>query len=120
MAFNFRESALKSTTLSDLMNGRTKVSTDDMIKNFPNGFTIEDFDIVDDKKSQYPVFTVKEDKGICFFGGTILMNMVDGWLEGFDSIDACRAEFVEGGGLPVKLSTGKTKNGNNITKVEII
>lgn len=120
MAFNFRESALKSTTLSELMNGRIKVSTDEIIQKFPNGFTIEDFDVVDDKKSQYPVFTVKEDKTICFFGGTILMNMVDGWLAGFETIDECRAAFVEEGGLPVKLSTGKTKNGNNITKVDIL
>ena len=120
MAFNFKERAIKATTLSDLMNGRTKVSIDEMIQRFPDGFTIEDFDIVDDKKAQYPVFTIKEDKNICFFGGIVLMNMVDNWVEGFESIDDCRVAFAEDGGLPVRLSTGKTKNGNNITRVEIL
>ena len=120
MAFNFKERAIKATTLSDLMNGRTKVSIDEMIQRFPDGFTIEDFDIVDDKKAQYPVFTIKEDKNICFFGGIVLMNMVNAWLVGFDDIESCREAFKKDGGLPIRMTTGKTKDGRIVTKIDVL
>ena len=130
MAFNkFREKAINTSNLSELMNGRNKVSIDELMQAFPNGFTLTDFDIVDyttkdkdgnEKRRTYPVFIIKEDPNICFFGGVVLMNMVDSWLEDYDSIDSCREDFRASGGVEIELYTGRTKGGNNITKVEIL
>lgn len=117
---NFKQKAKDAIVLSDLMNGRTKLSTDEIIAKFPQGFTISDFDIINDGKSEYPVFTVKEDAGICFFGGAILNSMVTAWCEGYESLEKCREDFRAEGGVPIKLYTGRTKSGNNLTKVEIL
>ena len=116
----FADKAKASTLLSDLMQGRTKLGTEEVIAKFPNGFTIEDFDIVNDSKSEYPVFTIKEDKTVCFFGGAILHNMVNSWTEGYENLEDCRNDFREEGGVRIRLYMGKTKTGNNLTKVDIL
>lgn len=119
-AMNFRELAKKATSLSELMSNRTRLTTEEMIERFPAGFTIADFDMLDDSGKQYPVFTVKEDDTVCFFGGVILARMVDEWLGYYDSVEECREAFRAGGGVMIKMSTGKTKKGNNITKVDVL
>ena len=117
---NFRDRARKATSLSELMSGKTRITTDEMIQQFPQGFTISDFDIIRDSQKEYPVFVIKENTDICFFGGLVLMNMVNDWLEGYESVEKCREDFRSEGGVPIKMTTGKTKNGNNITRVEVL
>lgn len=117
---NFRDLARKVTSLSDLMDGRTRLTTEEMIINYPEGFTITDFDMLTDDGKEYPVFTIKEDPTICFFGGIVLAKMVDEWLGYYDTVEECRAAFRASGGVMIKMATGRTKKGNNITRVEVL
>ena len=116
----FSDKAKAAIQLSDLLVGRNKVGTDDIIERFPQGFTIADFDIINDGKNEYPAFTIKEDPDLCFFGGAILKSMADSWLEGYETLEECRNDFRLDGGVAVRMYTGKTKKGNNITKVDIL
>lgn len=120
MAFNFKAAAQAATSLSDLMSNREKRSTDEMISKYPDGFTITDFDMIGTGDDEYTVFVIKEDPGIFFYGGTILKKMVNAWLAGFDDIETCREEFKKDGGLPIRMTTGKTKDGRMVTKIDVL
>lgn len=126
MGFNFKQSAMDATTLSELMNNRDKASTEYMIETYPDGFTVMAFDVIQtaDKDGvvvEYPVFNVAEDDKIFYAGGTILNKIVHQWIEGFDgSIENANKDLQATGGLRIKLEESKTKRGNTLTRVVIL
>lgn len=126
MAFNFKESAKKATTVSDLMEGREKIKVSDIIGDsvLKGEVTLTNFDLVNgtDKDGQsitYPIFTYKEDDSKFFNGGYVLNKVVQQWISDFDGdVEKCRAEFVQSGGVAIVMNAGQTKNGHNIVNVE--
>lgn len=126
MGFDFKQSAMDATTLSELMNNRDKASTEYMIETYPDGFTVMAFDVIQtaDKDGvvvEYPVFNVAEDDKIFYAGGAILNKIVHQWIEGFDgSIENANKDLQATGGLRIKLEESKTKRGNSLTKVVIL
>lgn len=127
MSFNFRESAISSTTLSPLMEGRTKISTADVKRKFKDGITIIAVDKMTgaDKRTgeskEYAIIQFAEDDSVFLFGGKILSNIVFGWLEAYDmNVEACNADLKAAGGVRVKLETSRTKDGNDVTTVTVI
>ena len=119
--FDFKKVAIDATTLSDLMTDRQKVSTDDIIRQFPDGVTIVAFDFVEGKDGQYPIFLFTESPKSFFSGGVVLAKIANKWLAGFnDDIDACNKALAESGGVKIKLETGRTKNGNSIVKATVV
>ena len=122
----FSDIAKKATTLSPLMEGRTKISTDDIIVAYPNGVTLTEFDIVpgisqNGEPNSYPVFLFKEDPTKFYCGGTVLGNIAASWVEGTGGdIDGASAELKATGGVAVKLVKGKTRRGNSVTSVQIL
>jgi len=121
--FSFKQEALDATSLSDLMNGREKVTTEDIIKKYPDGITITGADIVeyekDGKPISYPVLTFKENDKFFYTGGIVLKKIVERWLSHFDSVTEMNLALA-GDPVKVKLSTGRSKSGNSITNVEIV
>lgn len=122
----FAEIAKKETTLSPVLQGRTKVSVADIISKYPDGVTIMEFDLIrtKDKKgveSEYPVIAIKEDSAVCFFGGFVLHRIVKEWAELYsgDVAEASR-NLAEAGGVKIKMQESKTNSGNNITTVEVV
>lgn len=125
--FNFKESAKSAITVSPLMENRVKVSTDDIIRKYPDGVTVVAFDIVettDDKTGEiatYPVVNIAEDNKVFFFGGAILNTICRGWVAGNDGdVRATSDALTACGGVKMKFSNGRTRKGNNITNVTII
>ena len=117
----FTNIANKATTLSNLMVNREKISTDDIVANYPDGITINAFDIVNISVDSFPVFTFKEDSTKFAFGGAILANIIDSWVEQFDGdIVAASNALNEAGGVKIKFVKSRTKSGNNITLVKVI
>ena len=121
MSFNFKQSAEKITTISKLMEGRTKAKTREIIDKFPDGITITGFDLVNGAKGQYPVLIFKEDDTKFFNGGLVFTKIVNEWLSAYDGdIAKCNKDLLDFGGVAVKMEIGTTKSGNNITKVTIL
>lgn len=119
--FNFKAAALKSTTLSELMNDRVKVSTDEIINQHPNGVTIEQFDSVSAGDAQYYIATIKEDPQVYINCGTVLSKVFDAFVAGFDGdIAGASAELKNAGGIKVKLTKSRTRGGNTITTVTVL
>lgn len=120
---DFRNMAKRQTTLSEVMADRTKVKTDDLIADYPDGVTIIAFDYIQSKKSKgkYPVFNIAEDPTIFCNGGTVLDRIFKDFVEAMDGdVKAASDELRRQGGLQVQLSKGKTKNGDDLTLVTVI
>lgn len=122
MSIDFRNIAIESTTLSTIMDGRTRLSMDDVISSYPNGVTVDGFDIIHDSKNgDYSVVTFAEDSNKFFFGGKVLTNIVHGWISVFEGdIEKASIALKDSGGVKMQFSHGRTKNGNNLTTVKII
>lgn len=120
---DFRQLAIKETSLSDVMTDREKISTDELISKYPNGFTIIAFDYVQSKKSdgKYPVFNIEEDPSVFGNAPTILQRIFDSMVaECKGDVDAASDELRRQGGLTIKFGHGKTKAGDDVITVEVI
>lgn len=120
---NLDAATQSALSLSPLMEGRNKVSMEEIMVRFPGGVTLHDFDYVTtvDKKTHedktYPVFIIREDDTVCFFGGFVLFKMCRAWVEACGGdVDLAR-ESLKASDIKVKFERGVTSNGNNITKV---
>ena len=125
MGFDFKSLAVEATSLSELMNGRTKVDTADIIAKYPEGITVTTVDMIeyemDGKPIEYPVFLFAENENAFYAGGVVLKKIARAWVSKFDGdYSAMSAALAESGGVKIKLSSGKAKNGNTITNVDIV
>lgn len=124
MAKNFKALATSQTIISELFTDREKLTTTDVIAQFPDGATIADFDIVeyvDDagEIQEYCVIVFAEDENKFYCGGALLTKIIKSWV-GNDNILDVRDEYKTSEPVAVKLSLARTKRNNNITKVEIL
>lgn len=118
---SFKEMAQKAIGGSDLLVDKKKMTIKTLLESYPNGVTLTGFDIIDGKKGAYAVFTIKEDAGVYFNGGSILTKIALSWVEGFNGdITGANAKLLEGGGFPVKLSRSTTRDGNEFTAVTLL
>lgn len=121
MANQFVKVAHRATTLSQLMEGRDAIKTEDLIRDFPEGITIIGFDIVNAGLSTYPVVIFEEDTTKYYNGGTILANICEGWAALYDGdIESASKSLAASGGVKMRLEQSRTKTGNNITVPHII
>lgn len=118
---NFKSLALAATTLSPLMTDRIKLSTDEIISQYPEGITITEFDSITMKDNQYYIATFAEDEKAYINCGQILSKVFDRFVEAFDGDIAGASETLKAqGGLRVKLNKSRTRGGNSITTVTVI
>ena len=114
----FRDLAVRATTLSDLMDGRDKIDTEDLISEYPEGFTVDDLDLCTVGDEPLWVYTLREDDSVFAFAGSVLKKIFDACLTSCEGeLDALHEEFD---GLKIKLKSGKTKKGKDITLVEVL
>lgn len=132
---NFRKVAQNSTSISPIMAGREKLSTDEIvgktlslmafdvaeIKNYTNRNTGEISDI------EYGVFVFREMPDKYYQAGTVGTRIVNDWLtlydgESEDVHDQC-AELsaeVAADNIMLKFTRGVTSRGQNIVKIEVL
>ena len=126
MNINIKDIARKATVLSDLMNGREQINTNDIINDYPSGITITGFDMVAilDKKGRpttYPCCIFKEDTTKYLNGGYVLSKIFDSIIVQFEGdVEKANKALAEQGGLTVKFTSTTTKGGNNLTAIEIM
>lgn len=124
---NIKNIARKSTTFSELMLGKTKIETEDIIKYYDKGITIREAEGVDmpdsrneDGMAHFYIFTFEEEPDKFAFAGYVLTKIFDDILtECAGDIEQFNKELLRQG-LKVKLSTSKTKNKREVTTVEVI
>lgn len=122
---SLREVVQSNAVLSDVMEGREKLTTDAAIIKYPNGFTIADFDIVNMRQNNgelknVAVVAIGEENAF-IFGGEVLTNVFTDFLSGEygGDIEGARAA-VRAEHLKIKLSKKMSRNGRPFTAVEVI
>lgn len=116
-----RELAKELTSLSPIMEGREKVSTEEIIKGDTRGeITINKIDMVKSGDKGYPVILYAEDDSKFYCGGMVLKKICEGWIDYCGSVDKVN-DMLAKDPVKVRLEEGRTKDGkNNITKVTIM
>ena len=118
----FREIAAKTLSLSDLMAGREKMTTDELIG---QTVTVVEFDFatINDKgiEKTFPVLIFAEYPDRYYSGGTLLAKMCMAWAGEYDGdVAAASAALSDEGGVKIRFSAGKTKSGNNLTNISVL
>ena len=121
MENKFTQIAEQALGNSPIMTGREKISTEEVIRKYPDGVTLTAFDIIDNGKDGYAVFTIQEEPAKFINGGALLSKMAFEWVKAYEgSIEDASADLDRCGGVNVRLSVKKTRRGNTITAVEIV
>lgn len=125
---DFRKIALDATTMSELMNGRDKMDTEELIKKYPEGVTIDFIDNVnmqqEDGEENVWIFVTEEQPDKFTFAGFVLAKIFNDILSKFEGdYDAMIEEYnssLKKDKLRVKLERAKTKTKREITKVKVL
>lgn len=120
---SLRVLAQQSTTLCALMEGRNKIDTADIMKTYPDGFTVTEVAFAptgDEVGREYPVVTIAEDDTVFYCGGQVLNNMFANLCEKLDGLENVNAALATEGGLKMRLEKAKSKNKREFTKVIIL
>ena len=126
MANMFATLAKRATTLSAIMEGREKINTEEVIKQYPDGITIMEFDIVttpdaNGNPSTYPVIAFAEDNTKFLYGGKALNDVITTWLANFEGdVETTSNALKAAGGVKIKMVAAKTKQGRNFTRIDVI
>lgn len=125
---DFKKIALDATTMSELMNGRDKMDTEELIKKYPNGVTIDFIDNVnmqqEDGEENVWIFVTEEQPNKFTFAGFVLAKIFNNILDEFEGdyaemIETYNSALKEDK-LCVKLERAKTKSKREITKVIVL
>lgn len=116
---NLTQIAKESIAKSPIMEGKNKITTEEVVKDFAGGITLCDVDMIQGDNGMYPVFNFVENPGVFLCGGTLLTKIVENWIAQCGSLAEVRRNLNEEN-VKVKLSQGKTKNNRNIVNVEIL
>lgn len=126
---DFKKIALDATTMSELMNGRDKMDTEELIKKYPDGVIIDFIDNVnmsqeDGEAENVWIFVTEEQPDKFTFGGFVLAKIFNNILAEFEGdYDAMIEEYnssLKEDKLRVKLERAKTKTKREITKVTVL
>ena len=118
----FRDVAAKTLSLSNLMAGREKMTTEDLIG---QTVTVKEFDFatITDKgiEKVFPVLIFEEYPDRYYCGGTLLNKMCVAWANEFDGdVTAASNALSDEGGVKIKFTATKTKSGNNLTNITVL
>lgn len=125
---DFKKIALDATTMSELMNERDKMDTEEIIKKYPNGVTIDFIDNVnmqqEDGEENVWIFVTEEQPNKFTFAGFVLAKIFNNILAEFEGdyaemIETYNSALKEDK-LRVKLERAKTKSKREITKVTVL
>lgn len=125
---DFKKIALDATTMSELMSGRDKMDTEELIKKYPDSITIDFIDNVnmqqEDGEENVWIFVTEEQPNKFTFAGFVLAKIFNNILAEFEGdyaemIETYNSALKEDK-LRVKLERAKTKSKREITKVTIL
>ena len=125
---DFKKIALDATTMSELMSGRDKMDTEELIKKYPDGVTIDFIDNVnmqqEDGEEKVWIFVTEEQPDKFTFGGFVLAKIFNNILAEFEGDYDAMIEMYNSAlkedKLRVKLERAKTKSKREITKITVL
>lgn len=123
MGFNFKSAAEEATkgNKSFITEGRAKVESEDLLNTFPEGITINGFDILKGSDSEFAAITFVEDDNLFYFGGTVLTSIIKEWANAYGGdCEAGSDDLKAQGGCKMKLTEEKSKSGRKYIAVAVL
>lgn len=118
---SYAEVAKKLTKVSDLVIGRTKISSEDLMVKYPDGFTVTRFDITTFDDKPQAIVTIKEDDTVFYNCPSALTKMFTGMVSMIGtSVADISNDIFESGGIKIKLEKTFSKNGKTYLKPIIV
>ena len=120
---NLKDLAKNAFAIDPILDGRNKITIEDLIAQYPDGVSIDGFSIYQPVNKIYPerpVFSFVKDGTKYFNGGKALKKMVTAWLDSYDNDRVAINEELKKSPLKVKLEKITLRNGNKFTKVTVI
>lgn len=128
---DFRSIAQQSTSLCQLMVGREKLTTKDVVGktltvigfDFAPKFDKDGQPIVNEETGEaesYGVLIFEECPDRYYAVGVVFTKVCQAWAAGYTTPQEASAALAESGGVKVKFTESKTNAGRNLTKVEIV
>lgn len=123
MMFDVRKAAMRATTLAELMEGREKGDTEDLIE--MGVVTIDGCESCmlpneDGEPEEQWVYTIEEEPTKFYFAGTVLKNMFKSLLKEAAGDYEVLYTGVADQKIPVEFSKGKTREGKKCTKIRVL
>ena len=124
-SFNPYQIAEKVLTISPVIVGKNKLTTEEVLAAYPDGVHINAVDFLKSTKPDapdYAVLNIAEDSSVWFSGGERLSTLFSAYLAN-DEIGGDLAvlnAYLAEHPIHVLLSKGRTKKGNPITLVEVV
>jgi dihydroorotase len=102
------------------MEGKDKMEMKEIIATYPDGITVNAFDMVGSGEDAYPVFTFQEEPTKFCFGGAVFKSIVQAWVSNFEgSVSDASAALAATGGVKMIFEHTVTKQGRSLTNVKI-
>ena len=114
-----KEIAEKTTAGNPIFDNREKMTTDEVIKKYPNGISRTECALIASDKGEYAVIAFAEKPDVFVTCGTILTNIVQEWVKTFGTIEEVNGMLL---GNPVRVKLHKILNKKNqpLTVVDIL
>ena len=123
MSPNLKDLAKNAIAIDPILDGRNKITIEDLIAQYPDGVSIDGFSIYQPVNKIYPecpVFSFVEDGTKYFNDGKALKEMVTAWLDSYDNNRVAINEELKKSPVKVKLEKIILRNGNKFTKVTVV
>lgn len=119
---DFRKIAQNELSLSPLISGREKLTSNDLVG---QEVTITDFDFVTitDKGEEktFPALLLAEYPDHYYNGGALLNKLCIAWAGAYDGdVEEASNALHESGGVKVKISRKTTRSGNSLISVDVV
>lgn len=116
-----KNAARKATIYCELMEGREKIDTEDIIKYHEEGITIRDYENnIDTENGKGCCYIFDEEPSKFAFGGKVLKNMFDQLEAEYEGDIGEVKKDIAAEGLKVQLKSEKTKKGLPVTTVKVL
>ena len=114
-----KEIAEKTTAGNPIFDNRVKMTTDEVIENYPSGISITECALIAGDKGEYAVIAFAEQPNVFVSCGTILTNIVHDWVSAIGSIEEVNGMLIE---QPVRVKLHKILNKKKqpLTVVDIL
>jgi hypothetical protein len=117
--YNFKAKAQEELSLSPLMEGREKLSTQDIDG---KELTVVAFDLVSIDEKEFSVLNFAEYPDRFYSAGLIMTKLCKAWASDFDGdIEAASVALGESGGVGLRFTEKKTKDGKkSLVTLEVL
>lgn len=116
---SIRDIAKRSVSLSEVMDGKEKISTEEIFEHYEKGFLIDDVDTINYNNEQVWVYSIKK-SNYFGFAGSVLANVFNNVLNSYKGDLTAVREDLKQEPLGVRLYPTKNREGRNYTAVEIL